>query len=172
MVATLRDLQARRPGRVTCLKGNHEDMLLRAVRDPRAERHWLLNGGGEALASFGVERAAELPADVLRWIEGCPTAFDDGLRLFVHAGLNPAYGLADQVDDDRLWIRDAFLSAEHDFGRFVVHGHTPRRSGLPDVRRHRVNLDTAAVYGGRLTAGVFASGQASPVAFLSVPARP
>ena len=42
-----------------------------------------------------------------------------------------------------------------DCGRFIVHGHTPLRTGTPDLRKRRVNLDTAAVIGGPLTAAVF-----------------
>jgi serine/threonine protein phosphatase 1 len=62
------------------------------------------------------------------------------------------------------WPWDEFLVGDHDLGTFVVHGHTPR----PDLRRHRVNIDTAAVYGGRLTAARFGDDQAPPETFLQV----
>jgi serine/threonine protein phosphatase 1 len=48
-----------------------------------------------------------------------------------------------------------------------VHGHTPLRSGAPDLRRRRLNLDTAAVMGGPLSAAVFDDTQAQPLAFLT-----
>ncbi len=102
-------------------------------------------------------------------MKALPTSFEDEHRCFVHAGLNPARARRDQDEFDRLWIREAFLSVDHDFGKYVVHGHTPRQSGEPDVRRYRVNIDTAAVYGGKLTAGVFEDRQDAPVRFLQAP---
>jgi serine/threonine protein phosphatase 1 len=48
-----------------------------------------------------------------------------------------------------------------------VHGHTPLRTGAPDLRRRRLNLDTAAVMGGRLSAAAFDDTQAPPLAFLT-----
>jgi serine/threonine protein phosphatase 1 len=50
----------------------------------------------------------------------------------------------------------------------VVHGHTPQRNGRPEIRRFRTNLDTAAVYGGALTAGVFSAAQGPALHFLQV----
>lgn len=169
VVARLRALQAASPDRVVCLLGNHEDMLLQAVARPERERLWLHNGGVEALRSFGVTRAADLPADVLAWVARCPRRFEDPRRCYVHAGLNPAVDRHSQRDEDLVWIRDEFLSVDRDFGRFVVHGHTPRIDGRPELKRYRVNLDTAAVYGGRLTAGVFGDDQDGPVGFLHAP---
>jgi serine/threonine protein phosphatase 1 len=49
----------------------------------------------------------------------------------------------------------------------IVHGHTPLRTGKPDLRRRRLNLDTAAVMGGPLTAAAFDDTQALPLAFLT-----
>ena len=68
----------------------------------------------------------------------------------------------------RLWISKPFLSKEHDFGKYVIHGHTPLRGDEPEVRRYRTNLDKACVYGGALTAGVFTGGRGPAVQFLQV----
>src|SRR4051794_19819274 len=46
---------------VVALRGNHEDMLLKACRDRDDFRLWMLNGGGATLQSFGVEDACEIP---------------------------------------------------------------------------------------------------------------
>jgi serine/threonine protein phosphatase 1 len=64
-------------------------------------------------------------------------------------------------------MREPFLSRAQDYGRLIVHGHTPQRNGAPDLRPWRLNLDTAAVYGGRLTAAVFETEQRDPIAFLT-----
>jgi serine/threonine protein phosphatase 1 len=72
--------------------------------------------------------------------------------IFVHAGLRPAVPLAEQTLDDLLWIRDPFLQSTYDWGRRVIHGHTPTDGLAPDILPHRINVDTGAVYGGALTA--------------------
>src|SRR6266511_2978584 len=64
------------------------------------------------------------------------------------------------------WL--AALPFCHDDGlRFFVHGHTPLPTGTPDLRRRRLNLDTAAVMGGPLSAAVFEATQAQPLGFLT-----
>jgi serine/threonine protein phosphatase 1 len=97
-----------------------------------------------------------------------PTWREDEARLFVHAGLRPGVPYDRQSDDDRLWIREGFLDVDYDFGKHVIHGHTPRLDG-PDRRRFRTNIDTGAVYGGALTAAMFDEESLAPLGFLSIP---
>ena len=56
---------------------------------------------------------------------------------------------------DLLWIREQFLESRADFGRIVVHGHTPTEE--PEVRPNRINIDTGAFMTGRLTCVVLDS---------------
>ena len=88
----------------------------------------------------------------------------DGLRI-----TRITVPLAAQAPEVMVWMREPFLSEcdAVDCGRFIVHGHTPLPAGIPDLRRRRVNLDTAAVMGGPLTAAVFDDTQAPPLAFLT-----
>jgi len=171
VLQTVRQLQERSPERVICLKGNHEALMIEAAADPDRAPLWLYNGGDAALASFGVSRVGDLPADVLRWVGSLPTFYEDGRRYYVHAGVTPARPLADKDDHDRVWIRQPFLDVDHDFGKHVVHGHTPQLSAVPDERPNRTNLDTAAVYGGALTAGVFTAERDHAIRYLRVRAR-
>lgn len=166
VVEMLRRVQGELPGQVICLKGNHEAMMLDAVRTDDDDL-WLLNGGGHTLLSYGIARAADMPRDILDWVDALPLSFDDGRRLFVHAGVNPFVPLDQQSEHDRLWIREPFLSSTRDYGRLIVHGHTPLAAGRPDLRPNRLNLDTAAVYGGPLTAAVFDEDKTGPVTFLT-----
>jgi len=170
VVATLRALQAAEPDAVTCLMGNHESLMLGAYRDGFGAAPWLENGGVATLQSFGTPDPQALPRDVLAWISALPTAWADARRYYVHAGFRPGRPGIDPDIETRLWIREPFLSADYDFGRHVVHGHTPQRSGRPDLRAHRTNLDTACVYGATLTAGVFTDAQNAPVETLQVSA--
>ncbi len=171
VIETVRRLQWREPDDVVCLMGNHEAMLVKSLREPGALDHWLFNGGTETLSSFGVEEIEAFPDDVLDWIEALPTLHEDSLRWYVHAGFKPGTPPPDSDAHTRLWIREPFLDEDHDFGRHVVHGHTPRMRGGPERRRFRTNLDTGAVYGNALTAAVLTPDRAEPAAFLSVPAN-
>lgn len=98
---------------------------------------------------------------------GTARAHDDGMRFFVHAGVHPDRPLDQQNEHDLLWIRKPFLTSTEDFGRLVVHGHTPTENGVPDQRPNRLNIDTGAVYGRGLTAAVFIDETIRPVKFLT-----
>ncbi|WP_110351338.1 metallophosphoesterase family protein [Methylobacterium sp. B4] len=171
VIETLRRLQWREPEGVVCLMGNHEAMLLKTLQEPGALDHWLMNGGTETLASYDAAGPEEIPGDVLDWIEALPTLHEDARRWFVHAGFRPEAEIPDPDHETHLWIREPFLSTDHDFGRHVVHGHTPQTRGGPDCRRFRTNLDTGAVYGNALTAGVFSDAEGPAVEFLRVQAQ-
>ena len=91
----------------------------------------------------------------LNWLRSLPLTYDDGRRLFVHAGVDPHKPLGAQDEHDLIWIREPFLDDDRDYGRLIVHGHTPLETAKPDLRPNRLNLDTAAVFGGPLTRGGF-----------------
>ena len=62
-----------------------------------------------------------------------------------------------QKEEDLLWIRDKFLNSRMDFGKIVVHGHTP--SLAPEIRFNRIGIDTAGYATGRLTCLVLEKNQ-------------
>jgi len=142
-------------------------MLLDSLQNSTAELHWILSSGGDTtLASYGVSSAIELPPAHLAFLQNTELSFDDGLRFFVHAGINPDRPLSDQDPHDLLWIREPFLSSHKNFGRLLVHGHSRLLSGEPDERPNRLNLDTAAVYGEPLTAAIFINDRESSIGFI------
>ncbi len=150
-----------------CLKGNHEDFLLRFLDDTGVAHMWLVNGGRETLLSYDVALTAGL--DLEKQIEGAQTALRDcfpvahrdflqslplahieGDFLFVHAGVRPGVPTEQQQESDLLWIRDQFLrSTKRLDGRVVVHGHTVVSE--PDIQDNRIAIDTGAFATGRLT---------------------
>jgi serine/threonine protein phosphatase 1 len=170
VIRFLMALQAGMPGDVVALTGNHEALLLAIIDgDDVSVEDWLWQGGGAAtLQSYGVKKAGELPQDHIAWLRALPLTYDDGRRFFVHAGVNPQLPLDAQDDYDLIWIREPFLSSTRDYGRLIVHGHTPLDSDAPDLRRNRLNLDTGAVFGGPLTAAVFSDAATPPLGFLQV----
>ena len=157
-------------GRVICLKGNHEADLLASLDDDRALRKWLGMGGARVLEEYGASSPDRLPKEVLAWLSRLTMFHEDAHRYFVHAGLDPAFPRERQTDRARLTMRGDFLAHEHDFGRHIIHGHTPQLSGKPDRRRFRTNIDTAAFITGALTAAILKREEGRPVDFLQTDA--
>jgi serine/threonine protein phosphatase 1 len=162
--------------KIKSLKGNHEQLMLDAIlkTKPGSERQWAFNGGEETLDSYvreGTEIQGDwrdlIPRAHVDWLKGLPTMYRDEARrlAFVHGGIDPETFpfCEDQV---RMWTRaDKFFRTEtwprraELAGLTVVHGHTPRDDFMPDVFPRRINVDTGAVFGGKLTAAVLAPNQ-------------
>jgi serine/threonine protein phosphatase 1 len=166
VIETLMDLQSRQPDRVIALKGNHEAVALEIIDGETEPEHWLGEGGIATLQSYNADHPRDLPQEHIAWLRALPFFHDDGRRFFVHAGVDPEKPLNAQCDHDLIWIREPFLSDPRDYGRLIVHGHTPQPSGQPDFRGNRLNLDTGAVFGRALTAAAFARAVRDPLGFL------
>jgi len=134
---------------VTCLRGNHEQMLLDAIRDSTVRKErislWAHNGGAVSM----LPQLREFEG----WLADLPLHLLLGRTLLVHAGVRPGVPLADQHSDDLVWIRKPFLDrgAELEEVDLVVHGHTPNLDGHPVVRPGRICIDTGAFATGVLT---------------------
>jgi serine/threonine protein phosphatase 1 len=165
VVDRLRNLCEQRPNAIVCLMGNHEDLFLAALENPAEVGIWMDNGGDTTLESYDVNAPAGLPDRHIEWIRNLPLCLDDGLRFFVHAGIDPAVPLDQQDRATMLWTRKRYSETTNP-GRLIVHGHTPLLSKQPEQHPHRLNLDTGAVYGGPLSAAVFTADRASPFALL------
>ena len=125
------------------------------VADAAAE-HWLGNGGNATLRSWGIAADTprrgwreRIPPAQLALLRGLALHHEAGGYLFVHAGIEPGLPLGAQSAHDLLWMREPFLSWTGTLGAVVVHGHTPART--PELRQHRIGVDTGAVTGGALT---------------------
>jgi serine/threonine protein phosphatase 1 len=148
-----------------CLKGNHESFLIDFLKAPAVLDAWRHFGGLETLLSYGLAPSVrpdaatrmQLAADLERAMPAAHRGFLQNLKLsftcgdffFAHAGVRPGTPLTHQQEEDVLWIREEFLSCEQDFGKIVIHGHTPVLE--PDIRPNRINIDTGALATGRLT---------------------
>ena len=166
VVEALMDRQSQQPECVIALKGNHEAVAIEIIDGKTEAEFWLREGGAATLRSYGVGSARELPDEHIAWLRSLPLCHDDGRRFFVHAGIDPEKPLDAQSDHDLIWIREPFLSDARDYGRLIVHGHTPQTTGVPDFRGNRLNLDTGAVFGRPLTAAAFATAERNPLGYL------
>jgi serine/threonine protein phosphatase 1 len=159
------------------LKGNHELIAIKCLSDRGLFDHWLRLGGLATLVSYGVpaeilasgKQIAELqsafhsalPQAHFRFFRDLQTSFSCGDFFFVHAGVKPDVELSHQKESDLLWIREEFLSSNRDFGKIIVHGHTP--GSEIEVKPNRVNIDTGAFATGRLTCLVIEDEQLSVI---------
>lgn len=162
-----------------CLRGNHEAMMLAFIRNPRRGAVWLENGGREALLSYGLPSdtllrglaprvldnliQSHVPTEHIEFLERMPVLLDTPEAIFSHAGLRPGVKLAAQSDEDLMWYRDNYHDDFAEFGRPVVHGHTPRDEAL--VTRYRIAIDTGAYVNGRLTSVRIVPGAAPTLLF-------
>jgi serine/threonine protein phosphatase 1 len=142
------------------LKGNHEALLLDYLDDASAAELWVSNGGLTTLESYDLDwdsaeytrdrLLAGLPRRHLEFFEQLELCATFGDYFFCHAGVRPGCPVDEQLESSLLWIRDVFLEYDEDFGKVVVHGHTPRHDAVD--RRNRIGVDTRAWQSDKLTA--------------------
>jgi serine/threonine protein phosphatase 1 len=153
------------------LKGNHDAMMLEALRDRSKMAAWIAKGGDAALASYGGDPAA-VPQEHIVWLGRLLPMHVDAHRIYVHAGVDPELPLDQQSETTLLWKRypKGFSGGFRD--RHVVHGHDNFPEG-PLLYQGRTNLDTLAWRTGRLTIGVFDDGKSGgPVDFIVIRGAP
>jgi len=132
------------------LRGNHEMLALDALKgDRQAELMWLFNGGAETVSEY---EGGVLTPEHIDFLKRTQFYHSTNETIFVHAGLEP--GIALELNDEQTfcWMREPFLSTNYNWGRLVVHGHTPNSAHKTEIHPNRINIDTGAVYGGALTA--------------------
>lgn len=153
------------------LKGNHDAMMVEALRDPSKIDWWLEKGGDAALESYGGEPSNVLSTHI-EWLDKLPLIHADRHRLYVHAGIDPDVTIDRQTEKTLLWTRYPDRM-ECGFGHHhVVHGHDSFPHG-PKLFEGRTNLDTRAWRTGRLVIGVFDDGKpGGPIDFIRVVGSP
>ena len=137
---------------IKCLRGNHDDIMLRALYHKYSFKAFLSNGGDTTLKSFGVSRIDEIPAKYIEFIAHTDYYLEVGRYLLVHAGFN--FKLQDFLADKEamLWIREMDLDRDKLGDRYIIHGHTPHSKSaiqkqftgteLPRI----INIDCGCVY--------------------------
>jgi serine/threonine protein phosphatase 1 len=142
------------PEGIICLKGNHEAMFLDFLLGAPPGL-FLFNGGHSTLQAYWGDDWTNredlvLPPDHAKFYHDLRLYYETPDYIFVHGGLKPGVPLAEQEEEDLLWIRGEFITSPEDFGRRVIFGHTPFKRPL--LMPNKIGIDTGAVYGNFLTA--------------------
>ena len=153
-----------------CLKGNHEQMFLDFLENPReGGSRWLNSGGLQTLASFGVggisahsdgaelEEAAKrlqdkIAPDLIAWIARLPLIWRSGTLAAVHAAADPDRSLSDQPETALMWGCPRFFDKPRNDAHWIVHGHSIVETPVAD--RSRISIDTGAYHTSVLTGAV------------------
>jgi serine/threonine protein phosphatase 1 len=132
---------------VHVLRGNHEDIMLKARNSDRAHKFWVECGGDEVLKSFGVNHISEIPLNYIQFIEQSLLILYHQPFYFVHAGLD--FTLSDPLSgtDAMMWIRKMQVNKHWLGPNIIIHGHTPE--SVSDIKNQKgpvYNLDGGCVY--------------------------
>lgn len=163
-------LALRDAGQLVALRGNHDVMMLEG-RGGRC-RNWLMCGGKQTLASYGVslesikslaegdgwlgegdleEMLAKIPSRHFAFLENdCLPYHETNEYIFVHANLHPDLPLPEQPDYMLYWEK-MIEAAAHVSGKTMICGHTRQKSGLPLNLGTTICIDTNIYDDGWLT---------------------
>jgi serine/threonine protein phosphatase 1 len=153
--------------RLIPLLGDHEEMLLDALRDSSALPRWLRCGGAATLRSYGWSSggprrtlASWIPEQHRQLLASCVPYHETATHLFVHAGYLPELPMARQPGKVLRWrVTDARTAVRHHSGKVAVVGHTPQLSGEVLDLGFLLGIDTNCARGGWLTALDTATGR-------------
>lgn len=164
-----------------CLKGNHEDILLRWLADPEEKMDWYMRNGGQATLEdllgesifYGssptqlAKLIKERYANVVDFLKQLPLFYETQDVICVHAGVNLALEDWHKTSErDFLWIRDDFHQAANTTTKSIIFGHTPVQTLYQNdntidlwVSDNKIGLDGGAVYERALLSVVMAKGK-------------
>lgn len=150
---------------VITLKGNHEDMMYKALTD-QTERNiffWVQNGGMVTLQSYGkLKDVLDRPFDnkILKshidFIETLKLYHETDTHIFVHASPGLGVPLKEQPEAHLIWRRpqedDEEFNYSHISGKTIISGHTAQASGVPlKLSDKNILIDTGCFFTGILT---------------------
>lgn len=149
VLATICDLQGAGFD-VRAVRGNHDDMLLRTVRDDHDlfSRYYRAEWGWYTLQSFGVDEPEQIPEIYINLLNAMPYVLANNDYVFVHAGLNmdTAHPACDTNISEMLWNRTQTADRQKLGNRRLVTGHaiTTLSEIRDSIHSDNVRLDNGA----------------------------
>ena len=143
-------LQLEQQCQLTCIRGNHEEVMLEARSSRAMFRNWLMIGGREALDSYN-EDIHQIPESHWIFLESTIDFYETDTEIFLHANLEPGVALTDQKVYWLRWQHLTGMEFPHESGKRIICGHTNQKSGRPLVIPGWVCIDTGACRGNPLT---------------------
>jgi serine/threonine protein phosphatase 1 len=133
---------------VSGVRGNHEEMFLKASENHYNQDLWTTNGGQATLESFLADGPGDIPHRYREFIGSLPLYILLDNFVIVHAGLN--FDLPNPFDDTiaMLWTRSHYVDPQRIGGRRLICGHTPvSRSRLEaSLSSDKIMLDSGCVF--------------------------
>lgn len=136
---------------VRCLKGNHEDLMLRSLEDPLLKKSFLQQGGRTTLKSFEVKSMADIGKKYMEFFRSLELYIELEDYVLVHAGLNFIDKNPFTDTHAMMWSRGVKMIPEKIGMRTLVHGHSPTslkkiRDSLKKKKNYRIDIDNGCVY--------------------------
>lgn len=146
VVKLARQLKKEYMDQAVFLKGNHELEMIEHITNP-PNNNWLKQGGSETLHQYLA--ADEDIQDDVRWLRNMPLFWGNDYVFLSHAGIselanNPFNGTSEH---GILWNRSPLKNIQ----KLQIIGHTPGDSPIYKADSNSWNIDTAAVFGNKLT---------------------
>ncbi|MGV3539543.1 MAG: metallophosphoesterase family protein [Rufibacter sp.] len=136
---------------LTCLRGNHDQLLLDAV-DQGEQAVWLSpEDKKKTLENFGVEKFKDIPAQYVLFMRSLPLLVVLDEYILVHAGLDFSLpNLLATSNHALLNLKHVQPSKQKLNNKILVHGHLPvSKSSIERAVKNRkvaINLDAGCVY--------------------------
>ena len=140
--------------RLVTLLGNHEEMLLAALKSDTAKDAWLMCGGVATLNSYRFGGDIDvIPDEHLEFIRQCRDFFETDNHIFVQANYLPDVPANEWPDYILRWsLLDDPSPKPHISGKTVIAGHTEQHDGEVLDLGCVKSIDTACYNYGWLTA--------------------
>lgn len=151
---------------VICLKGNHEDMMMDALKPSLQSNDylfWMKFGGEQTLRGYldraGIECANPytflrnripdiVPKEHIKFLNELEAFYETDDFIFVHAGCNPAIPLHKQEQKPFYWdrslydtVRERLSHVPLPWDKTIVTGHNGDSTGNPYIRQNFLMLD-------------------------------
>jgi serine/threonine protein phosphatase 1 len=133
---------------ISAVRGNHEEMALRACGNLDFLRLWKLNGGQKTLECLGVDDPCEIPDLYRDFFISLPYFLELDDFIVVHAGLNTDAQNPLSDKEAMLWIRPDQTGTGLFRNKKIISGHTmvTRETIKQSISTGRILLDNGCVY--------------------------